>query len=135
MYKIEIYMVRKTTFEEKNWNKKFLLFDLKDYILKHICKMYILMYIQGNCKKSNSYKKKNDFWKNLKLFFYSKDFIFCKYICKMYKMFNIRFSKKVWLSYLPTYRQTKTENPKIYCELVIALKPIILSRVLWMKAS
>ena len=29
------------------------------------------------------------------IFYYLKDFIFCKYICKMYNVKNIRFSKKV----------------------------------------
>ena len=44
------------------------------------------------------YRKKDDLWKNnwtkKFLLFDIKDFIFCKYICKMYKLWNIRFSKK-----------------------------------------
>ena len=35
--------------EEKKSNNKFLLFDLKDF---NICKIYILVDIQGNCRKS-----------------------------------------------------------------------------------
>ena len=49
-------------------------------------------------KNRDLYMKKDDFWKNLETiyfyFFYLKDFMFCKYVCKMYKLCNIRFSKK-----------------------------------------
>ena len=51
---------------KKKLNKKFLLFNLKDFISdKHICKMYILVDIKGNCKKSRLIKEERRLLKKI----------------------------------------------------------------------
>ena len=51
--------------------------------------MYKLADIKWNVENQDLYRNRDDFWKNFKqkiLFVNLKDFIFNKYICKIYKL-------------------------------------------------
>ena len=65
----------------------------KCYIFKYVCEIYIFFkYI--SLENPDLYRNRDDFWKEKVLFFYLKDLVFNKNICKMYMLYNIRFSKK-----------------------------------------
>ena len=91
--KIKIYIVRKKTFDKK-FKQKVLTFDLKDFLLISIYLKCIFWRIFKEIVENIDL-----FMKNL------EDFIFCKYICKIY---NVKiFSKKCDLvTYLVTQGQT-----------------------------
>ena len=62
--------------------------------------MYISADIKYNCRKSRFTQKERRLFLEKKiikkiLIYNLKDFIYYKFICKMYKLYNKRFSKKV----------------------------------------
>ena len=85
----ELY-IKKDDFWKTFKQIKFLLFDSKDFIFINISAKCIFWQIfKEIVENQDLYRKKDDFWNkfetNLKKN-YLKDYVFFKYMCKMYKL-------------------------------------------------
>ena len=85
-------MIRKSTFEKFYNTKKFLfLFRTYIYLVSKSVKCLFWQIFNEIIDNQDLYRKKRplkSFLNKKFLYFYLKDFVFNKYICKMYKLYN-----------------------------------------------